>query len=88
MSPNTFFFLDVASLFYGVLLVLSLSVLLYVSCVGLLGYYLGGYAFFSYTHRAAIIRLIEHGITSIGGGLLMLVGIGWRVGFEHYSLSF
>lgn len=61
---------------YALLLVISWAVLLYVFGMGVLGYYLGGYQFFSYTHRAVIIRLVEHGLVGILGGVLMIVGIG------------
>lgn len=73
---------------YAVLLVISIGVLLFIIGMGVIGYYLGGYAFFSFTHRAVLIRLLEHGLTSVCGGLLMFVGVGLRVGFEHYVLSF
>ena len=86
--PNTFFFLDAASFFYALLLVISVGVLLYVTCMGILGYHMGGYTFFSWTHRAVLIRLLEHSIVCVGAGMLMVVGVGWRVGFEHYTLTF
>jgi hypothetical protein len=86
-QPNTFFFLDAASYFYALLMVISVAVLLYVCGMGILGYYFGGYNFISYTHRAVLIRLIEHGLMCVLAGLLMIIGIGWRVGFEHYVIT-
>ena len=87
MYPNSFFFFDLASLLYAILLAVCLAVLLYVICMGIIGYYMGGHSLFSYTHRAIILRLLEHGLASVCGGLLMMVGIGFRVGFEHYTVG-
>lgn len=60
LQPNTFFFSDVASLMYGLLMVVSTGVLLYLCTMGILGYYCGGYTMISYAYRAVVIRLIEH----------------------------
>ena len=70
------------------LLIVSMSVLVYVLAMAVVGYHLGGYNAFSHTHRAVIVRLLEHGMLGVCGGLLMFVGLGWRIGFEHYALGF
>jgi hypothetical protein len=86
-QPNSFFFVDAASFFYGLLLLITALVAVYVLCMGILGHMLGGSGSVSYGYRAVLIRLVEQVMVGVGGGLLVVVGLGFRVGFEHYAVG-
>lgn len=88
LEPNNFFFIDLASLLYGVLLIFALLVLAYVLIVGVLLTHLGAQEGPSYAFRAVIIRALEHSLVGALGAVTVWGIVGLRVGMDAYAACF
>lgn len=88
LEPNNFFFVDLSSLLYGFLLILSLTVLVYVALLGVLTTYLGTKEGPSLALRAVLIRAIEHSFYGALAGILVWAAVSLRIGMDGYAVGF